>query len=243
MGESFEGLPVTDRSYTCGGPESEYPIGRANFVDLVYGDCDPGGDFCAFPLEIQTHPACDRWWSLISLGFPDERVQHPPLISVRGVPAGRIEDGFGLDVYTGELTVTVFADSRARVRRAARALRSESEAESDGADLPAPIRGALHGRIDCGFRFTKLRIRARRINDHPHATVRFGVPRPAHVVVDLERHAKGEWVSSEQAIYDAPEGESRHSIRIHRGRYRAMVTATTDRGRRTQMRTLYFRSG
>jgi hypothetical protein len=242
VGESFEGLPLTDRSYECQGPPQEYPVGRPNFVDLIYGDCDPGDDVCAFPLEIQTSPACDRWWSLLDLGYPGDPVQHPPLTSVRGVPAGRIEDGFGLDVYTGEFTATVFGDSRDRVRRAARALRLEGEPDPEGADLAAPIPGALHGRIDCGFRFSKLHARARRINGHPHATVRFGLPRPAHVVVELERRANGAWRSGPQAAYDAPEGESRHSVRIRTGRWRAMVTATTERGRRTQVRTLYFRT-
>ena len=240
VGESFEGLPLTTRDYDCGPPFAppDYPL-RTNRTTLIYGDCDPGGGDCRFPLQVQTWPACDTWWSAYSDEFPGDPVEHPPLRSVRGVPAAVLEDGFGLELYTGDRSVTVFGDNKARVRRAARAIRLEGDPPSDDA-LPPPIPGALHGRIDCGLGFSSLRVNAGPVDGRWRMIVRMAVPRAAYVLVDLERRAGGEWHSDGQAIYRAPKGSSRHAKRIRAGRYRARVTAWDHRGRRTPVTTRYF---
>jgi hypothetical protein len=240
VGESFEGLPVTTRDYDCDPPfpPPDYPL-RTNRTTVVYGDCDASGGDCRFPLQVQTWPACDTWWSSYEIEFPDEPVEHPPLRSVRGVPAAVLEDGFGLEVYTADRSVSVFGTDRKRVRRAARALRLEGEAPSS-ADLPAPIAGALHGRIDCGLGFESLRVKAARVDGGWRAIVRMRLPHAAYVLLDLERRVKGEWLSDRQAIWRAPKGKSRHGKGIPAGRYRATITARDRAGRRTPVTTRYF---
>jgi hypothetical protein len=247
LGESFESLPLTGRSYDCGRPSKPPgPIARPNFADYLYGDCEPPPDGgCAPPLEVQTTPACDRWWGQYNLGFPDEPIVRPKLRKKRGVPSARLDDS-AIELYTDDVTVTVYADDLARARRAVAALRRapDSPAGADaGEPLPHPITGALRGRIGCGFSFSKLSVSTRQVHDGWRAVVKHSLRRAAYVDVELERRSHGKWVGSDQALYRASKGTTRHAVHVRRGRYRATITATDHRGRRTQVRTLRFRTG
>jgi len=63
------------------------------------------------------------------------------------VPAA--DYGDRLEVYTGLLTIVIFADDPQRALRAAQALRVGSGEDSTDGELPPPAPGALEGRLLC----------------------------------------------------------------------------------------------
>ena len=137
-GERVDGLPLTailrrDDS--------------ADLVSFVYGDCAAGEEAgCAPPVEVQVWPACRRNLHLYDSGRLGAPV--PEGATVRGVPAAFFEDGLRLELQASRATIVVFGDSRARVRRAAAALRSFGRPPSTAA-LPAPEPGAVEGTLSC----------------------------------------------------------------------------------------------
>jgi hypothetical protein len=239
LGQSFDGISHTDSSYDCRRPSRPpEPIARTDLTDFGYGTCDGP---CASPVDVQTSPACDRWWGAYNVGAPGEPIRRPRLTKVHGVPAARADGGRQLDLYTGEVTVTILAGSRAQATRAAHALEPASGGVHAAAvPLPQPIHGSLRGRIDCGLTFRKLAVRGSAEQGDSRAVVLTKLPRAAYVDVELERWVGGEWVWSDQALYRAPKGTLHRSIGTRGGRYRATVTATDHLGRRTRVRTVHF---
>jgi hypothetical protein len=239
LGQSFDGLGHTDSSYDCRRPSAEPGfVVRTDLTDYGYGDCEGS---CASPVDVQTAPACDRWWGAYNFGAPGEPIRRPRLTKVLGVPAARAERGRQLDLYTGDVTITILAGSRAQATRAAHALRPASgPVRAATASLAQPVHGALRGRIDCGLSFRKLAVRGSAEQGDSRAVVLTKLPRPAFVDVELERWTGREWVWSDQAFYRAPRGTSHRSIRVRPGRFRATVTATDHVGRRTRVRTVHF---
>ncbi len=146
LGSEFEGLPLTgqDRQCTLASPNAP-PHVRQNTVAYIYGDCKPppeeGG--CSPPLSVQTAPRCERGFSAPS--------HHNPLkkkVEVRGVEARLHEDGYRLELLTGDSAVRIFGNDRAQVLRAGRALirapAKPSDAVKDGqpsGPLPSPPAG------------------------------------------------------------------------------------------------------
>jgi hypothetical protein len=134
VGEEFEGLALTAI------------LGEAWPVTFVYGDCDvpfgsDGG--CAPPLQIQVWPIRERPPSLISPMIECSRV------TVRGAPGAFF--GSDLDLYVGELTVVIFADSRGRTLRAAEALRPVAGTDAGSGGLPQPAADVDVGSLSrCG---------------------------------------------------------------------------------------------
>jgi hypothetical protein len=120
VGETFEGLPLTHVS------ESHAPL------TFAYGDCEPPPDEggCAPPLEVQVWPIERRPPGIISSMIECRKV------TVRGVPGAFF--GSDLDLYVGDQTVVVFADSQGRALRAAEALRPVDANGVSSTDLPAP---------------------------------------------------------------------------------------------------------
>jgi hypothetical protein len=168
---------------------------------------------------------------MYAFGLPGDPVRRPRLIEVRGVPATRDSDQ--LELYTGDVTVTIFGGTRAKLDRAAQALRPVGSAEAGG-DLPPPLPGALRGRMDCGFKFSSLDMREGDV-------MAFNISRPAILDVELERNVDGKWVASQQQIFDALEGTTFRPLGVRPGRYRGTVTAWDRVGRRTHVRNIGFR--
>lgn len=159
------------------------------------------------------------------------------------MPAVMLDGGHQIDLYTGEVTVRVYGNARRRVRRAVAALRrTNAEHPGAGEPLPAPIRGALTGRIDCGYRFDALAVTTTDRGKGPRAIFHVALRRKSYVDVQLERREGGRWVSGAQAVYRARAGATHHAVPIRHGRYRATVTAWDRGGRRTRVRTLRFRT-
>jgi hypothetical protein len=134
----------------------------------IYGTCDPPPDGgCAPPYEIQHHRSCAR--NPLTGGGQPSRVYR-----IRG---GAIAAVFGADVEVGvgRHTVVVFAYTRARAERAARALRRREE-DTPVSDLPAPVypKAVLQElkRVVVAMRRSDdVRVAARRL-DMPRAAVR-----------------------------------------------------------------------
>jgi hypothetical protein len=106
LGWEFEGLPLT---YSDQG-------------HFVYGDCDPGpGEGgCAPPLEVQNRSACDRNPVAIDIA---PRVLH----RLRGGGVVALYGGAAADVMTGRSSITIYAYTKAQVKRAVIALRRRRE--------------------------------------------------------------------------------------------------------------------
>jgi hypothetical protein len=239
LGGNFEGVPLTRQGYECEKPTGPPDLPhRADESFYDYGDCEAP---CAVPLEVVTTPACDHWWGQYNLAIPDTPVRRPKLRTIRGVPGVRMEGGHQVELYTGDVTVTVFGNARGRVKRAVKALRLSHRHGLDR-PLPPPIPGALLGKITCGFRFDMLDITTRETDDGPRAVVEVTLHRDAYLDVELERRDGGEWISDGQAIYRARDGTSHHGIAVRRGEYRATVVAWDHKGHRTRVRTLEFRT-
>jgi hypothetical protein len=121
VGETFEDLPLT------------VILGRDLPLTFVYGDCEipPGSDGgCAPPLEVQVWPIERRPPGIISSMIECRKV------TVRGVQ-GAFFNG-DLDLYVGNQTVVIFADSAERALRTAEALRPVDADRATGDALPKP---------------------------------------------------------------------------------------------------------
>src|SRR5918995_4255462 len=129
VGNSFEGLPLTDVVHWQ-YPLEVYPgedneaegiefSGMINYVDFIYGDCDPSEGSCMPPLVIQVHPACKR--NLASNTENDEGVPSSAPLTIRGVPAAMFNDAETPEIYTGRVTVVIFGHLPGQMLRAAEA--------------------------------------------------------------------------------------------------------------------------
>ncbi len=121
VGGEFEGLPLTAIS------------GTSPRLTFVYGDCEPSGDDggCAPPLEVQVWPIDRRAPGVISDMLECQKV------TVRGAQ-GAFYGGPDLDLYVGDHTVVIFAESREMALRAAEVLRTVDADSVTTGELPEP---------------------------------------------------------------------------------------------------------
>ena len=130
--------PSPARSTADGGPYWLGPSYRGHPLtttlpnSYLYGDCDPQPDAgCPLPYEVQHAAICER--NPLSLDIEARRV-----FPVRG---GAIAAEYGdatIDVGIGRHTVTVFAYTSERARRAVHQLRQRSQTEPPKR-LPPPV--------------------------------------------------------------------------------------------------------
>jgi hypothetical protein len=151
LGQSFEGLALTSITYRDDPIAANEPS-RANYVGYIYGDCTiaAGDEACAPPLEVQVWPACVRNASSYQLTpTPGSELPHTDVV-VRGAPGAVYEDGYRLEVYTGDETVVIFGSNQAQLFRAADSLASVNGGGiAPGAKLPAPVAHAMAGELTC----------------------------------------------------------------------------------------------
>lgn len=160
LGSSFEGL-AADRSRRCEQPSAaelalppnaKPPTSGVNMQLAVYGSCAPTADSgCAPPLQVQVWRACERNVSLYTrYPGPNGPISFTRT-TIRGVPAAIFDDGYRIELYAGDDTIVIFADTAARARAAAEALRGtvHGASRTAGEDLPAPAPGALSGTATC----------------------------------------------------------------------------------------------
>lgn len=144
LGESFEGLQLTESFRRCETPEGLWAW-RANMTTYIYGDCEADDDLgCAAPVEVQTWPACERSWADYESAAVTDAVHG----YTRGVPSVSLDGGRRLELYTGRSTVVIFGDDPAQVLRAASDARVEGQS-SPGTKLPEPLTGSIEGTLRC----------------------------------------------------------------------------------------------
>lgn len=125
LGLRFGGLRATGVTSDPGGA-----------VTIQYGDCAVGGQYtCVTPLSIVTSP---------DNSFVPGGSAHSKAVRVRGVRASSLDGGKMISVPTGQVVVSVYADSAALARAAAQTMVALGEAVVPGAPLPAR-------RPDTGF--------------------------------------------------------------------------------------------
>lgn len=138
-GEQVDGLPLVSVLRRTG---------TADYISFIYGTCIVEADTgCAPPAEVQVWPACKRHLALYDQSVPGTPIPHAT--TVRGVPAAVFDDGQRLEIHTDRSLVVVFADSEARLRRIAGALRGVNVNTPPEARLPAPVAGAVEGNLSC----------------------------------------------------------------------------------------------
>jgi hypothetical protein len=147
----FEGMERTQTVRPC---EDGGAPARLDMLAALYGRCDPAPDAgCAPPLQVQSWPACERNLALYEKYPGPEGV---PAIeyrrtSLRGAPAAIFDGGRRIEVYTGDATIVVFAESARLARASAGRLSGVHDGRAVGAveELPAPVDGALEGELAC----------------------------------------------------------------------------------------------
>ena len=158
LGPEFDGLArrewrgCEDERFV---PTEAAPSATSNMDVAAYGVCEStaseGG--CAPPIQVQTFNACDRNLSLYSKYPGPEGPREYKKLTVRNAPAALFDDGAAamLEIYTGPITIVVFAESDERALDAANRLRGHEGDESvaPGQRLPAPAAGALNGTLAC----------------------------------------------------------------------------------------------
>jgi hypothetical protein len=135
-----------------------------NNITFEYGSCTVPKDSteggCADPLQIQIWPACDRsiadYPKPGSFGFDYTRT------TLLDVPAALVDEGGGdgrVELYTGAVTLVIFAPSTDDAVAASKALKPINQLARDaggtvGSDgymtsLPPPVDGAMDGTLTC----------------------------------------------------------------------------------------------
>jgi virginiamycin B lyase len=144
-GEEVAGLPLTDFAGTGGS------IKKSGWTSF-YGSCELSGTdhpSCALPLQIQVSSTCRRWASALDrnkklFGFRGAQAYWFPGLPLEG---GGVAEVGPLEIFTGRVTVVVFAETKKLSFAAARALRTVRQAQP--APLPPPAPGSLSGKLPC----------------------------------------------------------------------------------------------
>jgi hypothetical protein len=134
-----------------------------NSVTFEYGTCTPAGTGnewgCPDPVQIQIWPACDR--TLADYPKSGTYGQSYSESQTLGVPSAVFDEGDGsrLELYTGDVTIVIWAPSLAEEQKVAANLSPANKLAVDaggtvGPDgsylaLPAPVDGALTGQLAC----------------------------------------------------------------------------------------------
>jgi hypothetical protein len=160
LGGTFEDNRRGAPQRVCGMPSASAqamrsPAVRDNHLGFNYGTCDvPPEDeaSCAYPIAIQSFPACERNLSLYQrYPAPDGQSYPYEKTAIRGVPAAIFDSGQRIEIYTGDATVVVWGTSAPTVARAAERLQGTHRGTVVPAskELPAPSAGALDGKLAC----------------------------------------------------------------------------------------------
>lgn len=155
-GSSIGEVPLTAITRRLDAPDPALPADAhpsgANWVNFIYaGDCAPdeSGIHCKSMIQIQTWPACERNLSVYDPTLPRKA------LTVRGSPAAFFPDEHRLEVYTGDSTVVIFAESSDVAYSVADELVLVNGDASGFGDvhrddpLPEPLAGALQGEMGC----------------------------------------------------------------------------------------------
>jgi hypothetical protein len=154
-GRTFAGLPLSGVEFERVPPAYQHVIKKAppSLAPSFTFSYDCSGPYqCEPQYQIQEYPICAR----NPHSFGDRSFK--PDFRRRGIPVVALEAGPGLaevEAYSGETTVVIWAltgSYHRSLRAALRALHSlqgVNERRPGGSKLPAPVPGALDGRLRC----------------------------------------------------------------------------------------------
>jgi hypothetical protein len=158
LGASFRRMNLrwvdrVDQPTDYDGDTTRFP--PQHYISLAYGDCVPVGadaPACAPSIEIQIWRACSRSRFLYTRSAGSNAPsRHYTMTTVRGVPAAVFSDM--VEVYTGTVTIVVFGGESTRSRLTVvgrlQGMSASSRHVAGGQDLPAPVDGAMQGRLTC----------------------------------------------------------------------------------------------
>jgi hypothetical protein len=145
-GEEVAGLPLEE---FAGNPGSVRKAGWTSY----YGTCELQGTdhpSCAPPLQIQVFSTCTRWAAALDhqksvFAFRGAQAHWFPGIKVKGLKG--LQESGPLEIFTGRVTVVVFAETKQIAFAAGRALRTVRQARPT--QLPPPVPGSLAGKLPC----------------------------------------------------------------------------------------------
>ncbi len=156
VGDRFDGLPLThvacERRAIVRAPVTFGVSANPGVMPswgFIYGTCKGADAFdgsgCGPPVEVADDSSC---WN--NLALYSKRDQ-PPLVRLRGTPAGLFTDGAGskVELYTKNTTITVFAENIAQARHVALELRSIDGRYGPGSRLPPATASTLAGKTRC----------------------------------------------------------------------------------------------
>lgn len=139
-------------------PAASAKVPRADWVSFLYtSGCTADADgfvSCKDKVVIQVWPACERNFSSYAQAI-DQGTIVLERTMVRGVPAALSEADGMLELYTGDSTVVLFADTEDKLFALAEELASVNAAElgrpsvGRSQDLPPPLPGAVEGTRGC----------------------------------------------------------------------------------------------
>jgi hypothetical protein len=137
LGSSFGGYALDSSEGECnpalpkGTTVLSGPAIAVGYQGAAYGTCEAGGEGCGLPLEIQSWPECARNPESYNPSSNAEegstgavQAEKIKLADATWLPADAFEAGLRIELYTGETTIVVFADSAAVATEAAEALAS-----------------------------------------------------------------------------------------------------------------------
>lgn len=149
VGTRFEDLPLVAVERQKQEAETRLPVPEPfglNIVNFIYGTCEPvgaDGGQCAPPLAVQVWPACVRAVADYADGFG------PMKLFAIGAARAAVFADQRVEVYTGEVTVVVFAWTEARAMRAAAKLVGANTSAGIGKAPGAPSPRAMSGQLQC----------------------------------------------------------------------------------------------
>lgn len=155
LGRSFEGLPVTTVDRDPGGAYL-----------IAYGNCVVGGqDTCVTPLLVITSP---------DNSFLPGGVAGRALVRVRGRMAALAQGGRTIQLATGVVVVSIFAQTPTLARAAAQLIDPINQRGSLGRDLPPPLPDTQFDQVPIGEGSSSDQPGAG--NSLSRASSRFGAP-------------------------------------------------------------------
>lgn len=134
VGDEFRGLPLRHIVRYVSPPDA---IRVENKVAFLYGECEmPAEGGCPPPLQIIIEPYC-----LVPPSLIDQAPGASTTTEIRGTATSR-EAGGGLRIWTGGVTVKVYASSPSLLEEATEELRSPNGLGPRDAGDPLPVPAA-----------------------------------------------------------------------------------------------------
>jgi len=138
LGSRYQGMPLTEVSNEASGG-----------VGMQYGDCVRGGQYeCLTPLTVVTSP---------ENSFRPHGAAAMHTLGLRSVRAYAANGGRTLEIPTGSVVVSIYAEAPALARAAALAMAPLNEPGEPATPLPAPLPGGAYATLPLASQMHTIR--------------------------------------------------------------------------------------